>query len=721
MINKLKHQIRYKPSKTMKTWGLLLGFTILFVIPSSNIHRFDGVPFSSWVEYGVLLLLLPMLLNQKLRHLYAEILNAWQGRFFIVLIVLLGFGLGSKLLIHRSTIHHGFLACYRPLVAPLPNNECERSYENPFFRYQITRIDKQLDFKDNDWKLTFFNSSRFNFYPWEDGNILRERIPFSVNWEGNIDNSDGSALRLVITYSGEGYVTVNEEIFLLPPTYQDLQKIRIPLSPGIHTLRVFYIFDDDYRTGDSQPPGPRAQIYWMLRNRDNSTTVLSAPTPSFFWQMLGSLVDISIAIFAISILWGYFRILKRHSIGLAFVLILSIVFYWIDASSEQSYWVLLIFGLVYTYFSDQKGIFLFAYCSTMIVGIFRVLTDFTTIDLVNYHTAGNDWLTYESLARTILETYSLKAGESVFYWQPLIRYIKFGEHFLLGDGDFFSAAFAFGFLYFGIYFFCIRLTNLQFSTWKRKIFGSIPVIFSILLVYLQHNYIYYDSSEVPTWILLPYALTLLFISSNSRDWIVGTILLALTVITRPNHLPAVLLLFFLFLLARIFGRPDQTKKTVLFTIVLTAIMLLPLAHNLYYGGEAVLFTSGSKNPANLILPPDTLLKTFDQPETRATFVTQIRFIFYLRDNYGNILTLLAFRGLQFSYIIAIFYCIFHRQKIRWYVWGMLFVPLAYLGVHIFYQANVYYPRHIVIGHLFMGYLASYIFIMTRPLTETKVE
>ena len=33
---------------------------------------------------------------------------------------------------------------------------------------------------------------------------------------------------------------------------------------------------------------------------------------------------------------------------------------------------------------------------------------------------------------------------------------------------------------------------------------------------------------------------------------------------------------------------------------------------------------------------------------------------------------------------------------------LLFVPVLFLGVHVFYQVWVYYPRHIVIGYLAMG-------------------
>jgi len=55
---------------------------------------------------------------------------------------------------------------------------------------------------------------------------------------------------------------------------------------------------------------------------------------------------------------------------------------------------------------------------------------------------GTDALTYESFAREILDTWSLRGGEDLFYSQPFFRYVRFTEHLLLGDGDVVVAAFS---------------------------------------------------------------------------------------------------------------------------------------------------------------------------------------------------------------------------------------------------------------------------------------
>src|SRR5207253_1146302 len=71
----------------------------------------------------------------------------------------------------------------------------------------------------------------------------------------------------------------------------------------------------------------------------------------------------------------------------------------------------------------------------VLINILRVGLEYPTWHTVVYRTAGNDFLRYESLARSILETGSLRGGEDLFWAQPGIRYILVGLRSLFGDGD----------------------------------------------------------------------------------------------------------------------------------------------------------------------------------------------------------------------------------------------------------------------------------------------
>jgi len=67
----------------------------------------------------------------------------------------------------------GFAACYRALDEDPRAGVCERSYTNPFGRFQATRVDRQIDFGPHDWNLSFVNDNRFNYYNWVEGTIPR--------------------------------------------------------------------------------------------------------------------------------------------------------------------------------------------------------------------------------------------------------------------------------------------------------------------------------------------------------------------------------------------------------------------------------------------------------------------------------------------------------------------------------------------------------------------
>src|SRR5262249_47243868 len=115
--------------------------------------------------------------------------------------------LALKLSLLASGTYTGFLACYRsPLSAP-PSDPCERSFENPFFRFGVTRIDPAINFGERDWDLGFLNARRFNFYPTPGyQGPLRWRVPIAATWQGVTERPEAWVAR--ITYVGEATVTV---------------------------------------------------------------------------------------------------------------------------------------------------------------------------------------------------------------------------------------------------------------------------------------------------------------------------------------------------------------------------------------------------------------------------------------------------------------------------------------------------------------------------------
>ena len=194
---------------------------------------------------------------------------------------------------------------------------CERSYENPFFRYGATRLDPAIDFGPDDWNLSFINSLRFNYYPWVPGVISRSRMPFTATWTGEIEVEGEGAIQVL--YSGEGWISVgdidNDEI-RLEPVYDRVRGLRYPLPPGRHRILVTYKFDDGFRTRQ-QPIGPYATLRLSrvgggAADGSGAPLLLEPVSPGMGWLALGRILDGLIWLIVAGIAVFFAGILKRE-------------------------------------------------------------------------------------------------------------------------------------------------------------------------------------------------------------------------------------------------------------------------------------------------------------------------------------------------------------------------------------------------------------------------
>ena len=137
--------------------------------------------------------------------------------------------------------------------------------------------------------------------------------------------------------------------------------------------------------------------------------------------------------------------------------------------------------------------------------------------------------------------------------------------------------------------------------------------------------------------------------------------------------------------------------------MVVATLLLPAAHDVYYGGR---LGWTSMTLASTVLPPQALLRVLDDADVRGHVWHQVDHMFYLhmlRDKFP--------RGEYVSWVTI------HAIQLLWLVVGLLTLarrtapattkillglPLVYLGVHLVFEGDVYYPRHIIAGHLAMA-------------------
>jgi hypothetical protein len=164
---------------------------LLLLVPSANYHYFDGLPLSGWPELLGLVLLMPLLVSPVLRRLYARRARRWPHSLRVGVLGAACVALTLKVLLLASGTHAGFPACYRSPLEPPRSGPCQRSFENPFFRFSVTRIDHGISFGERDWDLGFLNDVRFRFYPRPTyRGPLRWRIPIAVTWQGLIERAE---------------------------------------------------------------------------------------------------------------------------------------------------------------------------------------------------------------------------------------------------------------------------------------------------------------------------------------------------------------------------------------------------------------------------------------------------------------------------------------------------------------------------------------------------
>jgi hypothetical protein len=690
------------------TWrrssSLLVSLVAVLLIPSTA-TRFDGLPLSSIPEAFALAVLLPLIVSTAHRRLLNRTLTRCPSRVWLALLgtVLAGGALKLALAPARPA---GFLACYESTLMPPPAGRCERSFENPFFRYDATRIDPAIDFGPDDWDLSFLNSLRFNFYPWVAGLRRRDRVPLKVAWRGVVESDRQDA---VVTYVGQGIIGVDAASIDLPRAYDAPATVSFQLPPGRHLVRVFYTFDDGSMTRERRQLGPYATLRLTTGADGEARAPLRAvPAPAGV-RLAGAALDALVLGVSFVLLGYYVRLLRFQrrpiaALGLAFAAI------WLAgrAVALPAYigvtlvsWSLLPFVLG----RNRSTRLLLAYFVLLLMGVWLALGAYPRLSTVVYRSAGDDWYTYESFARTILETWSLEAGERVFYTQPLFRYIRFAEHFLLGDADPLINLLGWTALHWTVFWAASALRGTaRVGRARAALFGlaaalTLALAGSVIVVTMMQL----SLSEHVTWIFLAAAFALLG-GRTVRGWPAGAAFLGAAVITRPNQAPALVCVAIAFLGAALWQR---RRVAFAAAAVFLAVCLLPLAHNLYYGGSPVIFTTTAIHPATAGVPVATLARVTSDTAARAEVVTQVRALMFLPPGPSRTLdgerVKFVLYGLLGVWLAALCLAVGGRVPANRRLLAL--VPALYLAVHVVYDVRVYYPRHILAAYFGMGLVA----------------
>ena len=254
----------------MKSLAVLV--FIFLVVPGSGQLAWDGLPFSTRLEFASLVVFVVAILNREIRQKVRAWLKTkvWRSAVQPALVFL---ALLKILTFAWYPFSDGFDACYRSLYVPIENEfGCEKSYEGPFLRRSdlglsnTTRIDRTVDFgiQMHDWSLPFMND-----YP-RLGALWLSRLPFTATYGAIVSNNTKTQQFLPIYSNGEVQASLAGELIdqsslPLVDLYQFPRLQFLPVTTAPAELRVEYKFTDDDSPVPPDTEPPRRGIYAQLK------------------------------------------------------------------------------------------------------------------------------------------------------------------------------------------------------------------------------------------------------------------------------------------------------------------------------------------------------------------------------------------------------------------------------------------------------------------------
>ncbi len=695
--------------------GLVLA-ALLF--PSAHDLLFNGLPFSTPLEYAAFIVLLPILVSSALSRTAARALRRVGPRSALGVAALAAAGIGLKVVLLLSGDPGGFAACYRYIGEGNRPDGCEFSFEHPLGRGRTTRIDPEIAFTPDTWNLSFVNSRRFNFGSWMENRPLRHRMPIGASWRARVDVP--ARHTLVVDYVGEGTVTLGHASAVMTPSYAQPSRVILAAPDGEQRLLVDFSFDDHSRTDGPRMTTPYATLGVFLEDtagRRIPFTFVPAGAgvlrSLLGWVSNGLRLALALGAFALQVrvMWPDRAWAVAGAVGVLGSAWSATALDVGPSTMAPLVPLLALWGLLA---HRRLRRLILAWFACVATGLAAFGPTLGPVSRVGLRSPGDDWLTYESLGRAVLEE-GLRGGEAVFYYQPLVRYVRACERLLFGDGELLIVTTAFALLAMAVIVALLGFARGCPRAGRIACGLAGACMFGLVLSPIGASFLLLGASEPPTWSLVPAGAALLLAArSQPSNRVVGAALLATSVLARTNQLPGTLAILAAGLLVE-----RRTRVRAGMLVVAVLLLLLPLVHNAYYGGRTVPFTSSSDVQENRIIHLEQVLTVTHDAGVRATLLRQLRHVVVgfpqappltgaPRD--WNVWWL-SVRGLQGLWLVA---CVTAVMQRRVDAAGLLvaMAPLLYLGVHVVYQVETYYPRHVIMGHLSCGIAASY--LATRP-------
>jgi hypothetical protein len=679
---------------------------LALALPGANFQLFDGLPFDSLGEAIAAVVLLPLALSRSLRARLVELSGTLHPRTFQLASVAALVVIGLKVVLLASGVEEGFRGCYGSPAAPLPSGPCERSYTNLLDRYGgATRIDDTIAFgglggapstglTGSSWNLPFIDDLRYDLPVTPKDPTPRERPPLRVRWTGTLSAAPGADI--IVTYIGEGEIRAGGALRALPPAYSAPRQVIVPAVGGERAFALTYSFTPRNATG----PYAAIRVAYGRGDQvlDGGALVRAAP-PAAAWRVFAFVADtLLVVLFALIAIGQGLSLVRRDRVILLAVaaagwLVLAGWTPWREAV------FLALLGVALVLARPQNPL-LVGWYAVIFVCALHPLVSAASVGAVSYRTTGNDWLTFESQARSMLYG-SWMGAEEIFSYRPGWRYILFAERSILGDGDVLRSVFAYATV--SLPLIALGTLSARLRSDRRALIAALVGIGLLVLNSPQLRvYLNASASESVTLAVIP----LLFIVPVIRPpqpwpWVLAPIGAALTLTINPDHVIAIVLLIAVYALLV----PIPLRRWLVLGVLLGVLVgMLPSIHDSIYGHRlGIAFTSISKG-GSVSIPSSDLVEVFTDSKVRSELVDHAEQLLYLSSPPGQYDSTLAVFMLA---LLACWLVVLFRTVRRWRSVPkshllLLLVPAAYLAPHLIYEVSTYYPRHLVAGYLAMA-------------------
>ncbi len=588
---------------------------------------------------------------------------------------------------------------------------CGFSFERPFST-SLTRLDSVIDvgspspiasIVETNWNLSFLNEMRYNDYR---GPALDPRRPrFSATWRPEGDLPPGVVLKFV----GTARVTSAGKVFE-GSSFDEVGTLAIPDNGGDIVVRLSW--------PSLIQVGAPADMYAFARleTTDGRLVRPVRSTPDLVVTRAGELMAVLLlgVLFATSLAAttreGRRRVLGTLALGGALTALDLRVLG--NGAPSLAFWLPAVAFTVFLWIAPALNRVERRYgLSLAFLGlVLRFETTFSArlpLSQMVYRSVGDDNLAYQSFAREIVRDHTLRGGENLYFFQPGGRYAFAALHILFGERDRLIASATMWFVYAAVVFLVVCVAQ-RLGAW-RPVAGLAGAALWVLFDSQAAN-AFSGLIEAFSWALLVFAATFLFFSTPGSGRTVGLLCLGLSTFVRVNNaFGAMAVVVAVVVVQRIRG----------FAIVRAVVLgnlgiLLCIAHNFWWARVIQVL---KVSDVTVAVPRRDLLRLWD-PSVRGALRDQIFNMLYLSrteplyPNYGFGFFCAASVG---AWFVANAWRISRPVGIRPFLRSslVLVLPLGgFLGIYLSFRLNIYYPRHLVVGYLWLVLGGLYLFVRT---------